>query len=155
MDVEELFDAWERAWSGRDSRAFEAVCARDVHYEDPLTPEPLLGVRALRRHARKLWNAFPDARVNSTGVRMANGGFACAPCRIIGTHDGELGRIHPTHRHVVVHAVVYAEIAEERFVRVRAFFDLYQAGMTLGVLPKPGTAGERAMLMLRGFGLRS
>ena len=24
----------------------------------------------------------------------------------------------------------------------------------LGVLPKPGTAGERAMLMLRGFGLR-
>ena len=72
MDVDELFDAWERAWSGRDTRAFEAICARDLHYEDPFTPEPLLGVRALRRHARKLWNAVPDARVNSTGVRMAN-----------------------------------------------------------------------------------
>ena len=41
-----------------------------------------------------------------------------------------------------------------RFFRVRAFYDVYSAAMDLGVLPKPGTAGERAMLMLRGFGLR-
>src|SRR3954468_64598 len=47
MEVDELFDAWERAWSGRDPRGFEPVCAADVHYEDPLTPEPLVGVRAL------------------------------------------------------------------------------------------------------------
>ena len=33
MDVDALFDDWERAWSGRDVRAFEAVCADDVHYE--------------------------------------------------------------------------------------------------------------------------
>jgi hypothetical protein len=37
---------------------------------------------------------------------------------------------------------------------VRAFFDVYGAAMALGVLPKPGTAGERALLMLRGFGIR-
>ena len=37
---------------------------------------------------------------------------------------------------------------------MRAFFDVYGAAMELGVLPKPGTAGERAMLMLRGFGIR-
>ncbi len=37
---------------------------------------------------------------------------------------------------------------------MRAFFDVYSAAMELGVLPKPGTAGERAMLVLRGFGLR-
>ena len=28
MEVDELFDAWERAWSGRDPRGFESVCAR-------------------------------------------------------------------------------------------------------------------------------
>ncbi len=154
MDVDELFDAWERAWSGRSTRAFESVCAVDVHYEDPLTPEPLIGVRALKRHAKQLWRAVPDARVNSTGVRMLNGDFACAPCRILGTHEGEIGRIHPTGRKLNVHAVVYAELADGKLFRVRAFFDVYAAAMELGVLPKPGTAGERAMLMLRGFGLR-
>ena len=154
MDVDELFDAWERAWSGRTTRAFESVCAVDVHYEDPFTPEPLIGVRALKRHAKQLWRAVPDARVNSTGMRMSNGAFACAPCRILGTHEGEIGRIHPTGRKLNVHAVVYAELADGKLFRVRAFFDVYAAAMDLGVVPKPGTAGERAMLMLRGFGLR-
>jgi ketosteroid isomerase-like protein len=154
MDVDEIFDGWERAWSGRDPRGFESVLHPDVHYEDPLTPEPLQGVRAVVRHARRLWRAFPDARVNATGDRLGGGAFACAPCRILGTHEGRLGRIAPTGRFLVVHAVVYAELREERILRVRAFFDAYGAAVDLGLLPKAGTAGERALLLLRGFGLR-
>jgi predicted ester cyclase len=153
-EVDELIDAWERAWSGRDPRGFESVCAPRIHYEDPLTPEPLIGTRALKQHAKKLWAGVPDARVNSTGARLTDGQFVCAPCRILGTHTGEIGRIHPTGRPIEVHAVVYAEVADDRLLRVRAFFDVYGAAMKLGVLPKPGTAGERALLMLRGFGLR-
>ncbi len=66
-----------------------------------------------------------------------------------------LGRIHPTKKALEVHAIVYAELdGDGRFLRIRAFYDVYSAAMDLGVLPKPGTAGERAMLMLRGFGLR-
>jgi predicted ester cyclase len=155
MEVDELFDAWERAWSGRDPLGFESVCAPGVHYEDPLTPEPLVGTRALAKHAKRLWAAIPDARLNSTGARMTDGTFACAPCRLLGTHTGPLGRIAPTKRRLEVHAVIYAELADERILRVRAFFDVYAAAMSLGVVPKPGTAGERAMLMLRGFGIRS
>ncbi len=37
---------------------------------------------------------------------------------------------------------------------MRAFFDVYGAAVALGVLPKPGTLGGRALLLLRGFGLR-
>jgi ketosteroid isomerase-like protein len=152
--VDELIDAWERAWSGRDPRGFESVCAPRIHYEDPLTPEPLIGTRALAQHAKKLWAGVPDARVNSTGARLTDGTYVCAPCRLLGTHTGEIGRLHPTGRPLEIHAVVYAEVAEERLLRVRAFFDVYRAAMELGVLPKPGTAGERALLLLRGFGLR-
>ena len=36
-DVDELMDAWEAAWSGRDQSAFEELLAPDFHYEDPLT----------------------------------------------------------------------------------------------------------------------
>ena len=156
MDVDAVFDRWERAWSGRDPNAFGDVCVADVHYEDPLTPDPLRGTRALGDHAARLWQAAPDARVNSTGARLANGAFACAPCRILGTHTGALGRISPTGRAIDVHAVVYAELEPDtgRLMRVRAFFDVYRAAMELGVLPRHGTAGERALLLLRGFGLR-
>ncbi len=155
VDLDELFDAWDRAWSGRDPKGFESICNPDVHYEDPLTESPLIGTRRLAKHARQLWKALPDARVNSTGKRLSNGTFVANPCRILGTHLGEVGRIHPTKKALEVHAVVYAELDEEqRFFRVRAFYDVYSAAIDLGVLPKPGTAGERAMLMLRGFGLR-
>ena len=69
--MDELFDAWERAWSGRDPSRFEPVCADGFQYEDPLTPEPLHGAGELALHARRLWTAFPDARVNSIGPRLA------------------------------------------------------------------------------------
>jgi ketosteroid isomerase-like protein len=155
MNADAIFDGWERAWSGRDVGGFESVCHPDVQYEDPLTPEPLHGLRPLATHARRLWRAFPDARVNATGDRLAGGVHACAPCKLMGTHRGRLGRLAPTGRFVVVHAVVYAEVREERLLRVRAFFDVYGAAVELGLLPRAGTAGERALLLLRGFGLRS
>lgn len=154
MELEALFDAWERAWSGRDPAAFAPLCAPAVHYEDPLTPTPLVGADALAGHAQRLWAGVPDARVSRTGTRLHDGTFACAPVRLLGTHTGSIGRISPTGRAVDVHAIVYAELDSGRFLRVRAFFDVYAAAMALGVLPKPGTAGERALLMLRGFGIR-
>jgi len=111
-------------------------------------------VEALGRRAAELWAAFPDARVNSTGPRLTHGEFAGAPCKLLGTHHNALGRITATHRPLELHAVVFAELRDGRMLRVRAFFDVYGAGRQLGVLPAAGTAGERALLMLRGFGLR-
>jgi steroid delta-isomerase-like uncharacterized protein len=155
VTVDELFDAWERAWSGRDPAAFAPLCAEGFSYEDPLTPEPLQGVGRLVAHARALWQAFPDARVNATGERLSDGRYACAPCKVLGTHHGHVGGVTPTGRFVVVHALVYAELRDGRLLRARAFFDVHGVATTLGVLPRPGTVGEKALLLLRGFGLRA
>jgi ketosteroid isomerase-like protein len=152
---DELFDAWERAWSGRDPKAFGPLCDADVHYEDPLTPEPLESARAIARHAERLWNAFPDARMQSTGERTFNGSYAAAPVKVLATHRREVAGLAATNRFVIVHAILYCELREERLWRIRAFFDLYGAAVQLGVLPRPGTLGEKALLMLRGFGLRN
>ena len=155
VTVDELFDGWERAWSGRDPDAFAALCdPDDVHYEDPLTPEPLESPEAIARHARRLWAGFPDARMQPTGARLTDGTYASAPVKVLGTHTAELEGLTATNRFVIVHGVVYAELRGERLHRIRVFFDLYDAAVQLGVLPKPGTLGERALLMLRGFGLR-
>ena len=78
MNVDELIDGWEAAWSGKDEAAFAAVCSSKIHYEDPLTPEPLEGLEELTGHAARLWSAFPDARVEQTGERLANERFVAA-----------------------------------------------------------------------------
>ena len=155
MTTDELFDGWEHAWSGRDRAAFEPLCHEDVHYEDPLTPEPLEGAAAIAAHAERLWNAFPDARLQQTGDRLVTGPYVAAPCKLLATHRREVAGLAPTNRFMIVHGVLYCELRDARLLRVRAFFDLYGAAVQLGVLPRPGTLGEKALLMLRGFGLRT
>jgi steroid delta-isomerase-like uncharacterized protein len=154
VNCNQLMDAWEAAWSGRDSGAFAALCTPDVHYEDPLTGEPLEGPDELGRHAARLWDAFPDARMERTGERLADGRFLAAPCKLLATHRGPLEGLPPTGRFLVVHCVFYCELERGLLLRVRAFFDLYDAAVQLGILPARGTLGEKALLVLRGFGLR-
>jgi steroid delta-isomerase-like uncharacterized protein len=155
VSVEELIDRWEAAWSGRESSAFAELCTADVHYEDPLTAEPLEGPAELGRHAARMWAAFPDARMERTGERLSDGRFVAAPCKLLATHREPLEGLPATNRFVVVHCVFYCELQDERLVRIRAFFDLYDAAVQLGVLPARGTLGEKALLVLRGFGLRA
>jgi steroid delta-isomerase-like uncharacterized protein len=153
--VDELIDAWEAAWSGKDEAAFEEVCDRRVHYEDPLTSEPLESLDLLQNHASRLWAAFPDARVERTGDRLTDGQFVAAPCKLLATHTAPLDGLPATNKFVVVHAIYYCEVKHERLLRVRGFFDLYDVATQLGILPARGTLGEKALLMLRGFGLRA
>ncbi len=152
--VDELIDRWQSAWSGHDADAFAELCAANVHYEDPLTQEPLEGAVALGRHAGRLWAAMPDARFERTGARLTDGTFVAAPCRLLGTHRAKLGPLPATGRFVVVHGVFYGELEHERLKRVRAFFDAYAVARELGLLPGSGTLAERALLAVRGFGIR-
>jgi steroid delta-isomerase-like uncharacterized protein len=163
LTTDELIDRWEAAWSGKDPSAFAELCTPDVHYEDPLTGEPLEGPAELGRHAARLWAAFPDARVERTGRRLigvpgseAEGPhFVAAPSKLLATHREPLEGLPATNRFVVVHCIFYCELSDGRLRRIRAFFDLYDAAVQLGVLPGRGTLGEKALLVLRGFGLRA
>jgi predicted ester cyclase len=155
--LDELLDRWQAGWGGRERDAFSLACAPDIHYEDPVTPQPLEGVRAIVKHSELLRRVFPDARVERIGERLTDGRYVAAPCKVLGTHRGEIEGLPPTGRFLVAHVVFYCELdeARERLWRVRAFFDAYDAAVQLGVLPARGTFSERALLMLRGFGLRS
>ncbi len=76
---------------------------------------------------------------------------------MLGTHRGSIEDLPATGRFLVVQVLFYCELDPDRrrLWRVRAFFDAYDAAVQIGVLPARGTLGERALLMLRGFGLRS
>ena len=155
MTVDELIDAWEAAWSGKEPEAFGPLCGTSFHYEDPLVAEPIEGPEALAAHAARLWAAFPDARLQKLGERLSDGRFVAAPSKLLATNREPLEGLPATNRFIVVPCVFYCELRGGRLLRVRAFFDLYDAAVQLGVLPGRGTLGEKALLILRGFGLRA
>ena len=59
MTADELIDAWEAAWSGKDAAAFTPICSEEIHYEDPVAGEPLEGLEALCVHAQTPVGRFP------------------------------------------------------------------------------------------------
>jgi steroid delta-isomerase-like uncharacterized protein len=155
VSADELIDAWEAAWSSKDPDAFGPLCSSQVSYEDPLTGDPLEGAHAIARHAARLWSGFPDVRLERLGERLSSDRYVAAPCKLLGTHREPLEGLPATNRFVVVHCIFYCQFEHDRLLHVRGFFDLYDAAVQLGVLPARGTLGERALLVLRGFGLRA
>ncbi len=153
MTLDELAAAWREAWAS-PAGGFEASCTPDVRYEDPVAVEPLEGLDALEGHAALLRSGFPDMRVERSAVALGDDSHACIPWRALGTHKGELAGLPATNRFVILQGVHYVELHEGRIRRARGFFDLYDAAMQLGILPAHGTLGEKALLVLRGFGLR-
>jgi steroid delta-isomerase-like uncharacterized protein len=151
VTLDELAAAWRAAWA---AGGFESSCTPDVRYEDPVAIEPLAGVDALEAHAARLRAAFPDLRVESSGPTLGNDALACIPWRAVGTHRAELGGLPPTDRQVTLQGVHYVELIDGRIRRARGLFDLYGAAVQLGALPERGSLGEKALLVLRGFGLR-
>jgi steroid delta-isomerase-like uncharacterized protein len=153
--VNELFDAWEAAWSDKVPGAFSEICSEQIHYEDPLVHEPLEGPAPLAEHAARLWAAFPDARLQKLGPRLTNGQFVAAPWKLLATHREALEGLPATNRFIVLPGISYCELEHGKLLRVRAFFDVYDAAVQLGVLPGRGSLGEKALLILRGFGVRA
>jgi hypothetical protein len=143
------------AYGAQDEAAVRACCDRDVHYEDPLTAVPLEGVEALLDHLRAAWAAFPDGRLEPTGAAPRTGALLAAPVKLVATHRGALGPVPATNRFLIAHAVLYCELDArgERLLRARGFYDVYGAATQLGALPKAGTAGLRALMVLQGFGV--
>jgi steroid delta-isomerase-like uncharacterized protein len=144
---------WLRAWSGDAS--FDACCAHDVQYEDPLVHDPLRGLEALEEHAATVREALPDLRIERTGQALTGGAFLCIPWRAVGTHKNGTATLPATNRFIALHGLHYLELVDGVIHRGRGYFDLYDAGSQLGILPARGGLGESVLLMLRGFGLRS
>jgi steroid delta-isomerase-like uncharacterized protein len=144
---------WRDAWLAGTPEAFGSCCHVDVMYQDPIESEPLEGLAALAQHASKLRRAFPDLRVEDAGPAVLDGDNACLPWRVVGTHRGEVGNLPASGRFLTIHGVHYIALRDGDVRRARGFFDLYEVGVQLGLLPRRGSLGESALMVLRGFGL--
>jgi steroid delta-isomerase-like uncharacterized protein len=149
-----LAERWRQAWLDATPEAFGECCSVELFYEDPLAIEPREGLGDVAAHAAQLRVALPDMRIEAVGDAVIDGRNGCIPWRLIGTHRGDVGDIPHTGRFLTLAGVHYVALVDGRVRRARGFFDLYDAAVQLGMLPKRGSLGESAIMLLRGFGLR-
>ena len=138
---------------GRRRGAFRDMCAPDLHWEDPFCVEPLRGPEELADHAAQLGRRSPTRRSTRPGRACTRGRFIAGPVKLGGTHLGEIEGVTPSGRYVLVHAVLYCELDPpgERLWRVRVFLDGYDAAVQVGMLPRRGSLGERALMVARAL----
>jgi steroid delta-isomerase-like uncharacterized protein len=149
-----LAGRWRAAWEEATPEAFGECCSVDVFYEDPLALEPREGLGDLAEHAQRLRTAMPDMRIEPVGEAVIDDRNGCLPWRLVGTHRGDVGDMPATGRFLTVSGMHYVTLVDGRIRRARGFFDLYDAAVQLGMLPRRGSLGETAIMLLRGFGLR-
>jgi steroid delta-isomerase-like uncharacterized protein len=152
--IDRIGDRWQSAWASGGRDDFAICCTVDVRYEDPLTGGPLEGVDALDRHAARLRRAVPDLRVETIGSRISEGPFGCLPWQVSGTQRGDLGELPATGKRVSLHGVHYVELRDGLIARARGFYDVYDAAVQVGLLPRDGSVAQNALRVIQGFGLR-
>jgi hypothetical protein len=59
-----------------------------------------------------------------------------------------------TNKRVTLTGVHYVELRDGLICRARGFYDLYDAAVQVGVLPKNGSVAQNALRLVQGFGLR-
>ena len=96
-----------------------ALCAEDVHYEDPLTPEPLEGCRGARPPRRAAVGRVPGRPPGAHRRAPQRRPLRGAPAKLLATHKAALEGLPATNRFIVVHCIFYCEL-ERRAAAARA-----------------------------------
>lgn len=129
------------------------VCTPDVHYEDAFLPGPIVGIEALERHRSRLLAAFPDLELRGLGT-LADGAAHVHALRAVGHQRGMTEELPKLDQKLDLRVVLWTEERDGRIARAVLFADRWTAAEQLGLLPKPGSLGAKALGMLQGFGLR-
>jgi steroid delta-isomerase-like uncharacterized protein len=143
---ERLAHEYLAAWNSHDAAAIAAFFAADGRYDDVGAGESADGSAAIRAHAQRVLEAFPDLRFEL--VRVAHGeGFSCAEWRCEMTHRGELFGLRPTGRRASSAGIDIATLdGEGRIEHLASYYDGAAIMRALGLLPERGSRLERALL---------
>jgi steroid delta-isomerase-like uncharacterized protein len=148
----EFAERYLEAWNSHDPDRIEPLVTTDVVWLDPALPERAHGVEEVKELMRAAWTAFPD-------LRFTPGPFWLDPhedsmsfaWRMEGTHSGPLDPpgFAPTGRRIDVDGIDVCDFEDGRVARYRAYYDMAELARQLGVMPPPGSRGERVGVMLQ------
>ena len=152
--VDSLIQRLVRAFNAHDADGFVAVMTEDVVFEHSVAPAPMHGrVEVSAFYRNNMWKAFPDAKLelmdgpffHPHAPRISFNWFAA------GTQTGPLDPpgLAPTGKRVEFDVREIAEIRNGLMSRIRLVVDMADVMRQLGMLPAPGSRGERAFAMFQ------
>jgi predicted ester cyclase len=136
--AEDLAERDIRAFNDQDLEAKVAISSPDLEFVVP--GATLHGLEEAGVFARAMWEAFPDGWI-TTVQRASEGSWVAVEATFSGTHDGTLhspsGDIPATGRRVQLQCVVIYEVASERIVNKRFYFDRLELLTQIKAVPAP------------------
>jgi steroid delta-isomerase-like uncharacterized protein len=148
----EFTERYAEAWNSYDADRIEELVTPDVVWLDPALPEPARGVDEVKDFMRRSWTAFPDLRFSPGPLWSDPHSDSLAwAWRMEGTNTGpiEPPGFAPTGRRVDIDGIDVWDFAHGRIERYRAYYDMAELARQIGVMPPPGSRGERAGVFLQ------
>jgi steroid delta-isomerase-like uncharacterized protein len=152
MSIESLRDfssRWLEAWNSHQADRILEFLTEDVEVRDDSWPKTMHGHADVREFLEALWRGIPDM-----SFELLDGPYvipgeprASLHWRASGTHTGPLDPpgFAPTGRRWEVDGADFQEFRDGRICRLRVEFDMMTVTRQLGLMPTPGSRGERAM----------
>lgn len=155
--LDDFSHRWLDAWNRHDSDALAALCTEDVEFFDPAI-DTVRGRNAVAEWVRTCDRAFPDYRFEEPErpYLSRDEAKAIAPWRMLGTNTGPIDPpgFAPTGKPIVLEGVDHWWFRDGLVARSRADYDSNGLLRQLGLVPPPGSRGERAMVRLQRAGAR-
>lgn len=141
------------AFNAHDADGFVALMTEDVSIENSVAPAPMSGRAEAKAFYINLWKSFPDLTLD-----LMDGPFLHPHAPRIslnwlgaGSQTGRLDPpgLAPTGKRVEFDVREILEIRDGLVSRIRIVVDMADVMRQLGLLPAPGSRGERAIAMMQ------
>jgi steroid delta-isomerase-like uncharacterized protein len=152
FSVSEFSARYLRAWNSHDEEGLIALLTPDVIYSDSSWPTAMHGHTEVRKFLRHAWQAFPDTRFELIdGPYTMGDNKAAFWWRGQGTMTGVLDPpgFAATRKSWQVEGADFHEYRDGRICHLRIVFNLVEVCQQIGLLPGPGTIGERLSVGLQ------
>jgi steroid delta-isomerase-like uncharacterized protein len=150
--VTEFFGRWEDAWNSHDPQRVLDLMTDDVVYDDSASPQTMRGHAEVRPFLDMTWRAFPDLRFEGVGEMLVASSEprAAALWRGTATHSGRIDPpgLAPTGKRIEFEGADFHTYRDGKVARLQIVFDMADLMRQLGVLPPPGSMGEKAVTAL-------
>jgi steroid delta-isomerase-like uncharacterized protein len=152
-DMSDFTARYSAAWNACDTAAIAELVTEDIVWADPALPAPARGVAEVQEFMRASFRGFPDLRFGEPDPPQiaVSGNLVFWAWHMEGTHRGPIDPpgFAATGRRMRVDGVDRWTMRDGRIADYRAFYDMNDLARQLGIVPAPGSVGERGMVALQ------